>query len=194
MDLILASTSPYRASLLSRLNVPFRQLAPSFTETYRDDEAASDCARRLARGKAQSVSGQLGQGPWLVIGSDQVAHLSGRRFDKPGSRERAHAQLAACSGRWVAFESAIALIDHTGREDIRHEVYEIHFRELTATDIDGYLDADEPYDCAGSIRAESQGITLLRDSRGRDFNTLIGLPLMLLQDMLADFGINVLSQ
>jgi predicted house-cleaning NTP pyrophosphatase (Maf/HAM1 superfamily) len=107
---------------------------------------------------------------------------------KPGTFEKAAKQLANCSGNWVSFTTAISLIDHRGIKKQAAECFRIKYRELNSSEIDEYLKIDEPFDCAGSIKAESTGITLLDDTDGRDFNTLVGLPLMLCQELLDDYG------
>ncbi len=187
--IILASTSAYRRELLGKLKIPFEQLDPAFQESGRAGESPRNTALRLALGKAESaLRGIESHSPFIVIGSDQVAHLDGYSFGKPGSFEVATRQLTACSGNWVSFTTAICLIDETGCTRQAVESYKVKFRSLAPHEIDAYLYLDRPFDCAGSIKAESAGITLLEDSQGRDINTLYGLPLMLLQETLALFN------
>ncbi len=187
--IILASTSHYRKALLDKFKIPFVQLDPEYKEYDQPGESPLHKASRSALGKAQSiVSGHEIDPPFVVIGSDQVAHMGEQRFGKPGSVVAARKQLAASSGNWVSFTSAICLIDDRGRIKQAVESYRIRFRPLLAAEIDTYLDIDRPFDCAGSIKAESLGITLLQDCRGRDINTLYGLPLMLLQEALSQLG------
>ncbi len=187
--IILASTSAYRRELLGKLKIPFEQMDPEFQESGQAGESPRKTALRLALGKAESaVRGIESHSPYIVIASDQVAHLAEHSFGKPGSFEAATRQLAACSGHWVSFTTAICLIDETGCTHQAVECYKVKFRSLQPHEIDAYLYIDHPFDCAGSIRAESAGITLLEDSQGRDINTLYGLPLMLLQETLALFN------
>lgn len=193
LQLILASTSSYRAALLAKLRLPFVQIDPEYTESAVTGESPTKMCERLARAKAAAVADQEPAAPWLIIGSDQVAHLDGEIFGKPGGFAAAHAQLSKCAGRCVTFETGVALLSSEGHDIVSSERFDIRFRELTADRITRYLNAEEPYDCAGSIKAEGLGITLLAETRGRDVNTLLGLPLMLLQDLLAETGIDPLS-
>lgn len=187
--IILASTSIYRGELLGKLKIPFEQVDPAYQESARTGESPRKMALRLALGKAQSAVSRIeSHSPFIVIGCDQVAHLGAQVFGKPGSFEAASRQLATCSGNWVSFTTAICLIDERGRSHQAAECYRIKFRSLAPQEITAYLDIDQPFDCAGSIKAESAGITLLEGAKGRDINTLYGLPLMLLQESLASFG------
>ena len=184
--IILASTSPYRADLLSRLNIQFDQFDPHYEELSIPGESPEEKSIRLSRGKALSVKANLeGSAPFIVIGSDQVAHLGSQTFSKPQSFDVAAEQLALCSGRWVSFTTAICLIDENTRIYDAVESFRIKYRALSTADIHNYLNIDEPFDCAGSIKVESAGITLLEDTSGRDINTLYGLPLMLLRESLS---------
>jgi len=195
LKVILASTSPYRAALLEKLRLPFIQVDPDYIEERLPAEAPAELCRRLAEGKARSVSRPATVAPWLVIASDQVASLPGGKvLGKPSGFDAAVSQLQRCSGRWVAFETALCLVTSGGECRIDADVFEVRFRELDEHTIRRYLELDAPFDCAGSIRAESLGIALIAESRGRDFNTLLGLPLMLLTDMLAGLGIDVINE
>lgn len=195
MQLILASTSPYRAGLLGQLHLPFVQMDPMYTETRLPGEPATALARRLALGKAASLAGQAPAAPYLIIASDQVATLaSGTILGKPGQFHAAFDQLKAASGQWMSFETAICLLDDHERRDIRSEVFAVKFRDLTDKDITRYLNLEQPYDSAGSVKLESAGISLIEDTRGRDLTTALGLPLMLLVEMLQGFGIDVLNE
>ncbi|XOV88733.1 MAG: Maf family protein [Pseudomonadota bacterium] len=193
MHLILASTSQYRARLLARLHLPFTQIDPLFPETGSAGETPDQMARRLAEGKARAAAEQSLAAPWLLIASDQVASLGDLVFGKPGDHKTAAEQLAMCSGRWVSFDTAICLLSSDGYQDLQCERFEIRFRPLDERMITRYLNLDRPFDSAGSIKAESHGNLLIEDSRGRDFNTLLGLPLMLLQDMLIRAGVDPLK-
>lgn len=194
MQLILASTSPYRAELLQKLRLPFTQMAPEFAEIAGEGETPQVLCRRLAQGKALSVARQEPGAPYLILGSDQVASLpDGKILGKPGDFDTAFAQLKACSGRWVTFETAICLLADHGPGRVASEAFSVHFRTLTDTGITRYLNLERPFDCAASIKVESLGITLIDDARGRDINTLLGLPLILLVDMLSALGIDILN-
>lgn len=187
--MILASTSTYRKSLLNRLKIPFETIDPEIRESVKEGETPLERSLRLAYDKALAVAGKLTLAtPYIVIGSDQVAHMGSQILGKPGNHEAAAEQLTICSGNWVSFTTAISLIDQTGGVRQAAECFRIRLRELDDADIDHYLRIDEPFDCAGSIKAESAGMTLLQDTDGRDFNTLIGFPLMLFRELLADSG------
>jgi MAF protein len=186
--LVLASTSPYRKSILKQLQVPFECINPNYEESSISGEDPRNKALRLAEGKAMAALPELAKklaGPFIIIGSDQVAHKGDKIFSKPGTKERATDQLRHSSGHWLSFTTAISLVNHHGEMIRDAECFQIKFRDLGDQEIDEYLSIDQPYDCAGSIKAESLGISLIEDTRGRDLNTLLGLPLMLLQEMLA---------
>ena len=188
--LVLASSSPYRKRLLEQLRLPHRQISPEVDETRWDNEAPRDLALRLGRSKAEAVASQLdGEDNWLVLGADQVCHLEDRVFGKPGDYETALANLNRFSDRWVTFSTSLVALSSSGTCLECIEDFEVRFRSLSTYEINAYLVADEPYDCAGAIKVESLGISLLTDSRGRDINSLYGLPLMALCDMLEELGI-----
>lgn len=193
MDLILASTSRYRAALLSRLRLDFLQIDPGYDEKSIAGESPTAMCERLARAKALAVAEQSPKAPWLIVGSDQVAHLNGTVFGKPGNFERAFDQLRQSSGQWVTFETGLAVLCSEGQEIIRSEKFEIRFRELSDARITRYLNLEKPFDCAGSIKAEGLGIALIQEMRGRDMNTLLGLPLILLEDVFESLGIDFLK-
>ena len=172
--LILASTSPYRAELLQRLRIPFEQIDPKVRETPEDDESAEKLAPRLARAKAEAVS-RHHAGVWS-LGSDQVAACLGRVLGKPGDRATACEQLSLMSGRSVAFVTALALIN----SDMP--------RPLSEAQITRYLQAEQPYDCAGSFKMEGLGITLFEEIQSRDPTGLQGLPLIATARLLRKAG------
>lgn len=187
--LILASTSPYRRELLGRLRIPFDVVAPRVAEIYRPGEPPALRAERLALEKAQAVADR--EPGALVIGSDQVAALEGSEvLDKPGTYANAVAQLRRASGRRVVFHTGIALVG-AGAASVRVVPYYCEFRTLTDAEIDRYLRADEPYDCAAAAKAESLGIALLARMQGDDPTALIGLPLITVAEMLRQRGIAV---
>jgi septum formation protein len=190
--LVLASTSPYRRELLERLRLDFDTVAPGVDEAPYAGESPAATAVRLAQAKASAVRSAFPQA--LIIGSDQVAELDGERLDKPGTHERAAAQLRRLSGRTATFHTAVALLNAgTGAMHSRLMVTRVVFRELTPTVIDSYLRKEQPYDCAGSAKSEGLGIALLRAIEGDDPTALIGLPLIALTELLAAEGVRVVG-
>jgi septum formation protein len=188
--LVLGSTSRYRAELLQRLGLPFEQRAPGTTETEQMGEAPAMRAMRLAIAKATDAGASLPDA--LVIGSDQVAELDGVLLEKPGSIERAHAQLTACSGRSVNFHTALCLLDtSSGQQHTHVDLTRVHFRQLDAVEITRYIAREQPLDCAGSFKCEGLGISLFARIENSDPTALIGLPLIALAQLLRDAGIRV---
>ncbi|MGZ5181118.1 MAG: Maf family nucleotide pyrophosphatase [Ramlibacter sp.] len=175
--LILGSTSPYRRELLGRLRLPFEVVSPAVDETPRPGEAPADLARRLALAKAHAVAAR--QPDAVVIGSDQVADLGGEPLGKPGDHARATEQLRRMRGRSVVFQTAVAVVCHaTGFEQLDLAPVRVAFRDLTDAEIEAYLRAEQPYDCAGSARSEGLGIALLDAIESDDPTALVGLPLI----------------
>jgi septum formation protein len=190
MPLILASSSPYRRALLERLGLTFDCVSPEIDETP-GDERAADLVRRLAHAKAQRIAEE--HPAHLIIGSDQVAELDdGSILGKPGHRANAIAQLARLSGRTVTFHTGLCLLNSaTGHCQLEVEPFQVRFRTLTDAQIERYVDQEEPFDCAGSFKSEGLGIVLFEAMEGRDPNSLVGLPLILLTDMLAREGVRL---
>jgi len=189
--LILASTSPYRRALLERLRVPFEVVRPEVDETPLPGEAPRAVALRLAVAKARAVGAAHPDA--LVIGSDQVAALDGEALSKPETHERAVAQLRRMRGRRVEFLTALAVHCEATHETVSRLVpYAVEFRSYTDRQIEDYLRAEQPYDCAGSAKAEGLGIALIRRMEGEDPNALIGLPLIALVDLLGEHGFELL--
>jgi len=185
--LILASTSPYRKELLARLGLTFDVSRPDVDETARSNESPTTLAQRLAAAKAHSVGARFPDA-W-VIGSDQVAELNGLVLGKPGSFEGAADQLAAASGQRLQFHTAVVLYRHADRRTLRmSDVTEVHFRKLSGVEIERYLHAEQPYDCAGSFKAEGLGICLFEAIESSDPTALIGLPLIALSRALREVG------
>ncbi|KAF1715848.1 septum formation inhibitor Maf [Pseudoxanthomonas sangjuensis] len=186
MPLILASTSRYRRELLERLRLPFHVARPETDETALPGEAAAALAQRLARAKAAAVA--VRQPESWVIGSDQAAELEdGRILGKPGTRDAAIAQLRGMSGRAVHFRTAVCLL----RGDRRLEALDtttVRFRALSGEEIERYVDAEQPLDCAGSFKSEGLGIALFDAIEPRDPTALVGLPLIALAGMLRQAG------
>jgi septum formation protein len=186
--LVLASTSRYRRELLSRLRIPFTVDGPDIDETALPGEAPLATAQRLAAAKARAVATRHPGA--LVLGSDQVADCAGVAISKPGDIAAARAQLRAQSGRDIVFHTAVALFD--GRSGALAETavdVVTRFRVLTDAEIDAYLTADKPWDCAGAMRSEGLGITLVEHIRSDDPSALIGLPLIAVTRLLREAGV-----
>ncbi len=189
--LILASTSPFRRQLLSRLELPFLTQAPITDETPHAGESAPDLVARLALLKARSIAQQASHA--LIIGSDQVAVLDGEILGKPGDHPQAVAQLTRAAGKAVTFYTGLCLLDSDhDRSQVAIEPFQALFRPLLPAQIETYLRREQPYHCAGSFKSEGLGITLFERLEGDDPNTLIGLPLIRLVDMLATEGVSIL--
>jgi septum formation protein len=188
--LILASSSPYRRELLERLRIPFDVIVPAIDESPGAGESPESTALRLAEAKARAVAAGLASGESaLVIGSDQVATYDGHQIGKPGTHEKALAQLQGMRGREVLFHSALCLFDsRSHRAQTVDIVTSVRFRDLPDAALDAYLRAETPYDCAGSAKAEGLGIALLEAIESDDPTALIGLPLIALTTMLLAAG------
>lgn len=189
--LILGSTSPYRRELLERLRIPFDVVAPDVDEVALAGELPHQLACRLALAKACAVAAQFPD--CVVIGSDQVADLDGEPLGKPGTHTRAVAQLRQMRGKTVIFQTAIAVvcIDSGFKETDLAQV-KVRFRDLTDSEIEAYLQAEKPYDCAGSAKSEGLGISLLDAIDNDDPTALVGLPLIRTCRMIKAAGIKVL--
>jgi len=191
-QLVLASTSPFRKALLERLGQPFLTARPETDETRRPNETAQALVERLSQDKARAVADQFPEA--LIIGSDQVAVLGDEILGKPGTHEKAMAQLGAASGKEVLFLTGLCLLNTTsGRAQVEVEPFSVKFRPLTSRQIDNYLRREQPYNCAGSFKSEGLGIALFEAMTGEDPNALIGLPLIRLVAMLANEGLDVLG-
>ncbi len=190
--LILASTSRYRHELLQRLRLPFEVVAPDVDESPRPGEAPAALAERLALAKAHAVA--TAHADAVVIGSDQVAELDGKPIGKPQSHDRAVAQLRAMSGRRVQFHTAVAVVRHD-RAFARGLLASVAvtFRSLGQAEIERYLRAEQPYDCAGSAKCEGLGIALLAAIESDDPTALIGLPLIRTCTLLREAGLDPLG-
>ena len=191
MQLILASTSPYRRELLGRLKVPFEVFAPDLDETPLPGETAVDTAIRLAEAKARAAGAHFPDA--LIIGSDQVATLDGMQLGKPHTHENATRQLRMMRGRSVVFNTALSLFNsQSGKIQNRLVPFTVTFRDLDDEQIERYLAKEQPYNCAGSAKSEGLGIALIARMEGDDPNALIGLPLIALIDMLQNEGFAVI--
>ncbi|USV59412.1 Maf family protein [Aeromonas encheleia] len=186
--LILASTSRYRKALLEKLGLPFQCASPAVDETPLPGESAETLVARLAHAKASAIASQHKQG--LIIGSDQVCVCDGRILGKPGTVEKAVAQLMAAQGKSVTFYTGLCVLDAaSGQVEQLVEPFTVHFRYLDEAAIRRYVEAELPLDCAGSFKCEGMGIVLFRGLEGRDPNTLIGLPLIGLIELLGLHGL-----
>lgn len=189
--IVLASSSPYRRQLLTRLLPSFRCEDPAIDESRLAGEQAAALVQRLAWTKSQRLAPRFDDA--LLIGSDQVACLQGRILGKPGNFANARDQLRRCSGEHVTFYTGLCLLDTgNGEYDLACETYSVHFRQLSDQEITAYLHAEQPYGCAGSFKSEGLGINLFEALEGKDPNTLIGLPLILLARWLRQRGVNPL--
>ncbi|KFZ31781.1 septum formation inhibitor Maf [Pseudidiomarina salinarum] len=192
--LVLASTSPFRRELLSKVIADFHCAAPHVDETQLPGESARQLVERLAIAKAQALKADYPE--HILIGSDQVAIIAGQDGDilgKPGNKTNAIAQLQRCNGQRVTFLTGLAVY-HSGRDELQHlvEPFHVQFRQLSATEIEGYVSLEQPYNCAGSFKSEGLGISLFERLEGDDPNSLIGLPVIQLLTMLRKWGVNPL--
>ena len=189
--LILGSTSPYRRALLQRLRIPFEIAAPDVDETAQPLETPKQLACRLAMAKARVIAAQFPG--CVVIGADQVADLDGQSLGKPGDHTRATAQLQKMRGRTVIFQTAVAVVClETGFAQMDLAQVKVKFRELSNEEIETYLRAETPYDCAGSAKSEGLGIALLESIDNDDPTALVGLPLIRTCRMIQAAGVRVL--
>jgi septum formation protein len=190
--LILGSTSPYRRELLQRLRLPFEVVRPEVDETPHAGELPVALAQRLAMEKALAVARQHPQA--VVIGSDQVADLDGEPLGKPGTHERAVAQLQRMRGHTVVFQTAVAVVCiESGFAEQALAQVKVQFRQLSDAAIETYLRAEEPYDCAGSAKSEGLGIALLERIDNQDPSALVGLPLIHTCRLLRAAGVPLLN-
>jgi len=189
--LVLASTSRYRKDLLERLGLAFETAAPGVDEAALPDEAPADTALRLSVLKAESLRTLYPDA--LIVGSDQVASCGGARLGKPGNHENAVRQLRSLSGKTAQFDTAVSLLDtRTSQIESRLVPCLVVFRTLADASIEAYLRREQPYDCAGSAKAEGLGIALIARMETEDPTSLIGLPLIALTEMLERAGLPVL--
>ena len=191
-QLILGSTSRYRRELLERLRIPFQVVAPDVDEAPLPQESPMNLAKRLALAKAKVVAAQFPLA--VVIGSDQVADLNGLGLGKPGTHDKAVAQLRQMRGQTVIFQTAVAVVClANGFEQLSLAAVRVQFRDFTDAEIENYLQLEKPYDCAGSAKSEGLGIALLESIDSDDPTALIGLPLIRTCQMLKAAGIELLS-
>jgi septum formation protein len=191
-QLILGSSSPFRAEILRKLGLPFITASPNIDESSLVGEQAEQLVKRLSEQKAYKIAESYPNA--LIIGSDQVAVLDGAILGKPGNHDNAVKQLTAASGKTVNFLTGLALLNsQTGHIQSVVETFEVGFKNLSASQIDFYLRQEQPYQCAGSFKSEGFGISLFSKLHGNDPNSLIGLPLIRLISLLVDEGIDVLQ-
>ncbi len=192
MKLILASTSPYRKALMDRLQLEYECVTPEVEEMAMEDESIDSMVKRLARLKAHAVADQYKTA--LIIGSDQSAVLNGKPLTKPVYHENAVKQLQQASGQRIVFHTGLCVLNtKTGKEHLICEPYAVVFKELTDAMIENYLKKEEPYNCAGSFKSEGLGITLFEKFEGEDPNSLVGLPLIKLVEILEQEGVRLLD-
>jgi MAF protein len=191
MNIILGSTSPFRKSLLERLDIDFSCDSADIDETPLQNEAVEDMVVRLAIKKASAIADRHPDS--LIIGSDQSAVLNGKKLSKPGNFENAFKQLSNASGQKITFQTGLCLLNtKTGNIQSKCVPYKVVFKELTPSIIENYLHKEEPYNCAGSFKSEGLGIALFERFEGSDPNALIGLPLIQLVNFLENEGVSIL--
>jgi len=191
--LFLASGSKYRKALLNQYHVHTEQIAPQIDESVVSSENPRSRAARLGNDKAKSILPKLTPiKRWLIIGSDQVCHMGSDIYHKPGSAEVAAKHLANFSGRWVTFSTSLVILNHNGKRFETVEDYRFQFRELSPIDIEEYIKWDQPFDCAGAIKVESYGLSLMQNADGRDINSVYGLPVIALFEGLREMDYPVL--
>ncbi len=187
LPIVLASTSPYRKELLQRTGIDFKTVAPDVDESSLPGESPENLVKRLAEAKARVIGTTCEA---LIIGSDQVAVSGDEILGKPGSHENALVQLRKLSGKLVTFQTGLCLLNSTSNEmQVDTVPFRVQFRKLDEQQIERYLRADQPYNCAGSFKSEGLGITLFERMDGDDPTALIGLPLIRLTSMLMQAGV-----
>lgn len=192
MKIVLASTSPYRRELFARFGLPFRQLAPGVDECPQAGEPPIALAARLSEAKARALAQRCPDA--LIIGSDQTAVCGNLTLGKPGDFAAACAQLQRLSGQTAQFYTAVTVLNAAnGKAASRTVITEVVFRTLSPAEIERYLEREQPYDCAGSFKAEGLGIALFKALRSDDPTALVGLPLIQLRALLAEFRVDVIA-
>lgn len=191
--LVLGSTSVFRKSILEKLNLPFECAKPNIDETALTDESPQALVERLAVEKAQAVASKFPNS--LIIGSDQVAVCEGEILGKPHNFDNGVIQLTKFSNKEVTFYTGLCVYDSTNDKTLSLvEPFIVHFNKLSQAEIESYLKAEQPYNCAGSFKSEGLGICLFKKLEGDDPNTLIGLPLIKLVSLLKQHGLDVLAE
>jgi len=191
LPLVLGSTSPFRREILQKLGIPFETAAPDIDESPLENEDPQALVKRLAEEKALAVATQYPH--HLIIGSDQLAVVDGNILGKPGNHENAVRQLQQTSGKTVHFYTGLCLYNSENQHSQSEVVpFDVVFRHLSDSEIENYLNKEQPYNCAGSFKSEGLGITLFERLQGDDPNTLIGLPLIRLVKLLGNEGLYVI--
>lgn len=189
MKLVLASTSPFRKQLMDKLHLNYETASPNIDETPLADESIEEMVKRLSQSKAEAVAADYPDA--LIIGSDQSAVLNGEVLHKPGNYDNAVRQLKNASGQKIVFQTGLCLYNsRTQKSQTICVPYTVVFKHLSDQQIEHYLKIEEPYNCAGSFKSEALGIALFERFEGEDPNTLIGLPLIKLIEMLASEGVH----
>lgn len=190
LPLLLASSSVYRRDLLARLRLDFSCSSPDIDESHRPDEPAVELVKRLSLEKAQALAASHPN--HLIIGSDQVAVLNDHIIGKPHTFDKARQQLLDASGASVTFLTGLTLLNsQTGEHQTDCVPFTVHMRTLSTEQIERYLHTEQPYDCAGSFKAEGLGVSLFQRTEGDDATSLVGLPLIRLVDMLMNAGVAI---
>ncbi|WP_076417848.1 nucleoside triphosphate pyrophosphatase [Colwellia sp. UCD-KL20] len=190
--IVLGSTSPFRKALLQKLNIPFECAKPNIDETAHKGESPIELVERLAIEKAQAISNFPNS---LIIGSDQVALCDDEILGKPHNFDNAVKQLTKFSGKAVTFYTGLCVLDcSTNKVHSLVEPFTVHFNQLSQNEIENYIKAEEPYNCAGSFKSEGLGICLFNKLEGEDPNALIGLPLIKLVSLFKQHNFDVLSE
>ncbi len=191
--LVLGSTSPFRKSILEKLNLPFECAKPDIDETALAGETPQALVERLAIEKAKAVANEFTNA--LIIGSDQVAVCEGEILGKPHTFDNGVIQLTKFSNKAVTFYTGLCVFD-SSNNTVKSlvEPFIVHFNELSPIEIENYLKAEQPYNCAGSFKSEGLGICLFEKLEGDDPNTLIGLPLIKLVSLLKEHNLDVLAE
>lgn len=188
--LVLASSSKYRQNLLAKLNMDFTAAPPCINEAPIPFETPEKTSRRLSELKAKALQDQFPE--HLIIGSDQVAVINDGQIGKPGNKENTIRQLRAASGHFITFFTSVCVLNSgTGKSITETDRCRVYFRPLTLEQIERYVELEKPYDCAGGFKSEGLGIALIERITGDDPNALIGLPLIKLIAILAEFRIHV---
>ena len=191
LELILASTSPFRYEMLQRLHLLFSTFSPDIDETALSDETPTDLVLRLAEEKAHAASRAHPNA--LIIGSDQMAVIGHHILGKPKSHDNAVKQLQMASGQQVDFLTGLSVLNsQTGNMQTDMVKFSVIFRQLSDAQIENYLQKDQPYNCSGSFKSEGLGIALLERMEGVDSTAVIGLPLIRLTRMLENEGMTII--
>lgn len=191
-QLLLASSSPFRQKILKKLRIPFDCASPDIDESYQQGESPQAYVERLANEKAKALAPEY-PNHW-IIGSDQTCVLNGQVCGKPKTTERAIEQLTAASGQSINFYTGLSLLNaRTGVASSMTEQFQVHFRNLSDAEIRTYVELERPLNCAGSFMVEGLGINLFERLEGRDENSLIGLPLIGLLNLMREAGLSPLA-